>query len=236
MRGTAMPTDLSPAQALRLAAWLSPSFPIGAFSYSHGLEYAVEAGFVSDEASLLDWLSDLLAFGSGRNEAIFFANAWRSATDRAALLEVAALAAAMRPTAELALETEQQAAAFLETVAAAWPSAELQTARLWFVEAGVALSLPVVAGIACRLHDLPLRGALTLYLHAFAANLVSAGVRLVPLGQTAGQKVTAALEPAVLALAEAAHALTPDDLGSAGAFQEICSMAHETQYTRLFRS
>ena len=236
MRDMVMTIDLSPAQALRLAAWLSPSFPIGAFSYSHGLEYAVETGFVTDQASLLDWLSDLLEFGSGRNEAIFFATAWRSAADRAALLDVAALAAAMRPTAELALETEQQAAAFLETVAAAWPSARLQTARLWLAEAGVALSLPVVAGVACRLHELPLRGALTLYLHAFAANLVSAGVRLVPLGQTAGQRVTAALEPAVLALAEAGDALTPDDLGSAGALQEICSMAHETQYTRLFRS
>lgn len=236
MRDTDMPTDLTAAQALRLAAWLSPSFPIGAFSYSHGLEHAIEAGLVTGEESLRDWLGDLLSFGSGRNEAIFFATAWRSANVRHALLEIATLAAAMRPTAELALETEQQATAFLETVSAAWPSADLQTAQAWLAEAGTALSLPVVASAACRLHDLPMHGALTLYLHAFIANLVSAGVRLVPLGQTAGQRVTAALEPAVLALAQASRTMTLDDLGSAGALLEICSMAHENQYTRLFRS
>jgi len=230
----AMTTDLTPPQALRLAAWLSPAFPTGAFSYSHGLEYAVEAGLVDDERSLEDWLTGLLTFGSGRNEAILFVAAWRSATDQAAFIEVAELAAALRPSAELALETEMQGQAFLDTVVAAWPSDDLQALQTWLAD--IAPSLPVVAGAACRVHRLPLDGSLTFYQHAFIANLVSAGVRLVPLGQAAGQRVIAALEAPVLDLARAARDMTLEDLGAAGAMQEIASMAHETQYTRLFRS
>ena len=231
-----MPAELTLAQATRLAAWLSPSFPIGAFSYSHGLERAVEAGDVTDEGSLARWLGELLRFGSGRGEAVLFACGFDAAGERARLLEVAELGEALRPSAELALEAACQGQAFLGAVANAWPHPGLDAIARWHEEAGLAPVLPVVAGAACRVHRLPRAGSLALYLHAFFANLVSAGVRLVPLGQSAGQRVVVALEAGILAAAADAARATLSDLGSACPAAEILSMQHETQYTRLFRS
>jgi urease accessory protein len=231
-----MSTELRAAQATRLAAWLSPSFPIGAYAYSHGLERAVEAGVVADDDALRGWLAELLRFGSARSEAILFARAFDAAGDRARLLEVAELAQALRPSAELALETSAQGGAFLSAVAGAWPDAALDAIAAAHAEAGLTLSLPVAVGAACRAHGIPRAAALALYLHAFVANLVSAGVRLIPLGQSAGQRVIAALESAVLAAAAEADETPLEDLGTACPMAEILSMQHETQYTRLFRS
>ena len=232
-----MPSEvLTVAEATRLAAWLSPSFPIGAYSYSHGLERAVEAGEVRDEATLLRWLGELLRFGSGRGEAVLFACGFSAAPKQAALLEVAELAQALRPSAELALEAACQGEAFLAAVANAWPDPRLDTIARWHAEARLDPILPVVVGAACRLHALPRTGSLALYLHAFLANLVSAGVRLVPLGQSAGQRVVAALEAGIVAAATDAASATLSDLGTACPAAEIFSMQHETQYTRLFRS
>src|SRR5262245_19273734 len=99
-----------PALALfRLQRWLSPAFPIGSYSYSHALEWAVEAGHVLDRKTLVDWLEAGLRYGSGRNEAIFFSTAWSSTMDddRAKLFEISELAAAFRGTSEFALESSQ---------------------------------------------------------------------------------------------------------------------------------
>lgn len=219
--------------ALRLQSWFSPAFPIGAFSYSHGLEPAIEAGVVSDRARLTAWISGLLAFGSARIDARFFAAAWRAAPDAAAAAGLAEEASAWIPTAELALEAEHQGDAFLRTAAAAWPApalAALQDAMT------VRPPLPVVAGFVAGVHGAALEVALPLYLQAFAANIISAGVRLIPLGQTDGQLATAALEPAVAAAAAAAIAGGPDDLWTATPAHEIAAMLHETQYARIFRS
>src|ERR1700743_430231 len=103
---------------LRLRSWLSPTFPSGAYSYSHGLEWAVEASYVNDRASLIDWLDADLRFGSARNEAIFFGQSHRCAdqNDLDTLAIIAELAAAHRSTAEFALESSQQAGAFLSTL------------------------------------------------------------------------------------------------------------------------
>lgn len=233
---TAMTTDLSAPQALTLAAWLSPAFPVGAFSYSHGLETGVERGLVNDEDGLRRWLGDLLAFGSARNEAILFREAWRSAPRPGRFLGTARLAASLRAGAELALESEAQGEAFLRTVAAAWPHTLLEERWSDLRRNAIPPVLPVAVGLCCRCRGLPEDGALTLYLHAFMANLISAGVRLIPLGQTAGQRVTAALEADILALTAASAPLGLDDLGSAALTAELCTLQHETQYTRLFRS
>jgi urease accessory protein len=188
------------------------------------------------EKTLARWLGELLHFGSGRTEAVLFGCGWEAALERAALLEVAELACALRPSAELALEACCQGEAFLAAVANAWPHAGLAALARWHADAGALPVLPVIAGAACRVHGLPRCGALALYLHAFFANLISAGVRLVPLGQAAGQRVVAALEPEILAAAAGASGARLADLGSACPAAEIYSMQHETQYTRLFRS
>jgi urease accessory protein len=216
-------------------AWLSPAYPTGAFSYSGGIEWAVEAGDIADARTLRRWLALMIGEGGGFCDAVFVAHAHRAAAagDDAALRTVAELAAAFAPSKERHLETTAQGRAFLDTTRAAWPCPALD--RLLAAWPG-AIALPVAVGVACAGHAVPLVPALSAYLHAITANLVSAGMRLIPLGQTDGQRVLAALEPVVAATAERALATTLDDIGSAAFRADIASMRHETQYTRLFRS
>jgi len=227
----------SPA-LLRLQSWLSPAFPTGSYSYSHGIEWAVEAGYIKDRRSLVDWLEGDLCYGSGRNEAIFFNQAWRCAMedDRAKLFEIAELAAAFRGTSEFALESSQQAAACLTTLRQVWPDGLLDW--LWEIlrQHHVQPALAVVLGIRSARQGLSVRMALPAFLQSYIANLVIAGVRLVPLGQTDGQLAIAELEEPVLAASAQAQTATIEDLGSAAFMVDLASMAHETQYTRLFRS
>jgi urease accessory protein len=223
---------------LRQQSWLSPAFPTGSYSYSHGIEWAVEAGHIHDRKSLVDWLEADLCYGSGRNEAIFFTEAWRCAAenDCEKLLEVAELAAAFRGTSEFALETSQQAASCLATLRRVWPDPILEILSESLSELRIAPVLSVVVGVRAATQDIPAPLALPAFLQSYVANLVTAGVRLVPLGQTDGQLAIAELEPAVLAVAAQAGCATIHDLGSAGFMVDLASASHETQYTRLFRS
>jgi urease accessory protein len=227
-----------PQALLRLQSWLSPAFPIGSYSYSHGLEWAVEAEHIHDRRSLVDWLQADLCYGSGRNEAIFLSEAWRRATggDRTKLFEIAELAAAFRGTAEFALESSQQAAACLATLRQVWPDRVIDWLSEILCERHVQPALGVVLGIASARQGIPAGFALPAFLQSYVANLVTAGVRLIPLGQTDGQLAIAELEEAVLTASAQAQKETTNDLGSAAFMVDLASMAHETQYTRLFRS
>lgn len=233
----AAPTITTEGAALgRLLAWLSPAYPIGAFSYSHGLEAAVEEGAVTRREDLVAYAAAALRHGAGAVDAGLLALAWRAAAagEDAALDEVTDLAAAWRGTAELALEATQPGAAFALVTAAAWPEPRFTT---YAARHTGRLTHAVAFGAAAAFHDLPLRESCFGWLAAFAANIVSAGVRLVPLGQTDGQIATAALLPVIEAATEAALALRDaEDLGSAAPALDLSSMRHETQYTRLFRS
>jgi urease accessory protein len=223
------------AAHLKLLSWLSPSYPVGAFSYSHGLEYAVEAGQVTSAAECQDWVADILCHGSGRNDAIFLKSAYQAAAGRDAglLVETAELAAAYGPALELRQESLNQGEAFLKATRAAWPVAALD----WLAECWAhPCAYPVAVGVASQGHRIAFDAALQAYLHGLAANLVSAALRLVPLGQSDGLAVTAALEPEILAMAKATIEFGLDDLGSSALAVEIAAMKHETQYTRLFRS
>ena len=227
-----------PLMLLRLQSWLSPAFPTGSYSYSHGLEWAVEAGHVSNSKSLVDWLEADLCYGSGRNEAIFFSEAWRCTRDddRTRLFEIAELAAAFRGTSEFALESSQQASACNSMLRRVWPDRLLDALSQWLSERHVPPALSVVLGARTAWEGIPVGLALPAYLQSYLANLVTAGVRLIPLGQTDGQLAIAALEGAVLATSARARNATIDDLGSSAFMVDLASMAHETQYTRLFRS
>lgn len=228
---TATITNMTDA-LFRLMTWLSPSYPVGGFSYSHGLEAAVEAGLVKDRAGLIDWLAHVLRHGSGLIDAVALASAWCTG-DEAALDEIADLASALKGSSELALESELQGSAFAKITLDAWPSEAL--ARFVEHRAGKAMPHAVVVGMACA-GVVPVEQAVTAYLQAFTANLVSAAVRLVPLGQTDGQKAMAALAPVVAEIAALAQTKTLDHIGTAAPMVDILSMIHETQYTRLFRS
>ena len=227
-----------PLALLRFQSWLSPAFPTGSYSYSHGLEWAVEAGWIDNRESLVDWLEADLRFGSGRNEAIFFSEAWRSARDNdcAKLFEIAELAAAFRGTAEFVLESSQQASACRATLRQVWPDGLLDSLSQLLSERHIPSALAVVLGVRSAREGIPISLALPAFLQSYIANLVTAGVRVVPLGQTDGQLAIAALERAVLAASVQARNATIDDLGSAAFMVDLGSMAHETQYTRLFRS
>ena len=216
-------------------AWLSPAFPVGAFSYSSGIEWAVEAGDIKDAGTLLAWLSVMLAEGGGFCDAVLFAHAYRATTegDDQALRGVAELAAAFAPSKERHLETTAQGNAFIEATRAAWPAPALD--RLKAVWDGQ-VTYPVAVSVAAAGHGIALAPALSAYLQAVAANWVSAGVRLVPLGQTDGQRVLAALESVIASTAERALAAKLDDIGSSAFRADLASARHETQYTRLFRS
>jgi urease accessory protein len=219
----------------RLMAWLSPSYPIGAYSYSSGIEWAVEAGDVTDAAALEHWLAVVIGEGGGFCDAVFFVHAHRAAacSDDAALRAVAELAAVFSPSKERHLETTAQGRAFLDTTRAAWPAPALD--RLLAVWDG-AVALPIAVGVASAGHGIGLVPALHAYLHAMTANLISTGLRLVPLGQTDGQRILAALEPVATATAARALVTPLDDVGGAAFRADLASMRHETQYTRLFRS
>jgi urease accessory protein len=228
-------TGAEVAALYRLMTWLSPSFPVGAFSYSSGIEWAVEAGDICDAASLKGWLAAMLAEGSGFCDAVFLARAHQAveASDDRALRDIAELAAAFVPSRERQLETSTQGRAFIETTRAAWSCDALEQA---LAQCPGIIVYPVAVGLVSAAHDIPLAPTLHAFLHAVTSNWISAGARLIPLGQTDSQRVLACLEGVVSATAVRAMTSTLEDLGSATFRADLASLRHETQYTRLFRS
>jgi urease accessory protein len=207
---------------LRLLTWLSPAFPTGGFAYSHGLEWAIESGDVTDEPQLIGYINDLLTHGTLRTDAILLRHAHRGE-------HVAELGMALAPSLERRLETAAQGAAFA-LAAAAWPAPALQN---W---GDAPLPYPIAIGILSAAQEVSEDDATLAFLHATTANLISAAVRLIPLGQAAGLRAQAALETTILTTADATKTATEQTLGTACWASDIASMRHETQYTRLFRT
>ena len=223
------------AALYRLLIWLSPAYPVGAFSYSSGIEWAVEAGDIPSAQTLRTWLATMIRQGSVFCDAALFAHAHRAAAagDDRTLAAMAELAAALAGSKERSLETTAQGQAFRDITGATWPTPALdRLAAAW----NGPLAYPIVVATACAGHGIALAPALEAFLHGVVSNLVSAGVRLIPLGQTDGQRVLAALEPEIAQAAAWALAIALDDIGTAAPRADIASMRHETQYTRLFRS
>jgi len=206
---------------LRLTQWLSPAFPVGSYAYSHGLEWAVSAGDVTTAAQLQRWIGTVLSEGAGRTDAILLAQALRPETD---LADLAALAQALAASRERLVETLDQGRALGQTIAALTGQTE------------DAMPYPVALGAAARGIGLPLVRVVALYLHAFASTLVQAGVRFVPLGQTDGQAVLAALHPVILQVAQEATSADIDQIGSGAVRSDLAAMRHETMDVRIFRT
>jgi urease accessory protein len=223
------------AALYRLMTWLSPAFPVGGFSYSSGIEWAVEAGDIVDASSLRDWLAAMLVEGSGLSDGIFLAHAHRAVEtgDEVGLREVAELAAAFVPSRERQLETSAQGRAFIDIARSAWSCAGLEQA---IAAAGGAIVYPVAVGLVSAAHGISLAPTLHAFLHALTSNWISAGGRLIPLGQTDCQRVLAGLEEVAAATAQRAGSATLDDIGSTTFRADLASLRHEAQYTRLFRS
>ncbi|MEM9145672.1 MAG: urease accessory UreF family protein [Pseudomonadota bacterium] len=215
-------TEIPTGALGRLFAWLSPGFPVGAFAYSHGLEQAVAEGAVRDGVTLEAWIADALAHGAGRTDAILAAHASRA--DESDCDALADLARALQPSAERAAEAAIPGAAFARTAREGW---------------GIAIAdapYPVAVGAAAGQAGLTPAVFLPLMLQAFAANLISAGVRLIPIGQTEGQQVLCALLPLIERVAAEAGPAALAQIGSAGFAIDIASLRHESLEPRLFRA
>lgn len=219
------------AATLRLLAWLSPAFPTGAYAYSHGLEWAVENGNIRDADTLFAWVHDVLTHGSGRNDAILLRHAHRARGNLDELSNIVELALAAQPGRERRTESVGQGNAFMHA-SRAWGQPLLTELAARIGD----LSYPVAVGALAGISGIDQELATAGLVQAFAANLISAAVRLVPLGQTDGLAVLARLEPVILAVTTETAMSGLDDLGSFCFCSDIASLAHETQYTRLFRS
>lgn len=220
---------------LELMTWFSPGFPVGAFAYSHGLEWAFEAGDVDDRAALESWLDDCLRHGAGRNDAIILAHGMEAARrgDEAALDAVVALSRALASSRERRLETCMQGDAFLAAIDSGWSCPRVAA---WRERAAGETPYPVAVAVAAAARDFETGTVLEAYLAAFIGNLVSAGIRLGIVGQTDGQRIIAALLPCIRDVAAQAQAADISDLGGCVFAADLAAIAHETQYTRLFRS
>lgn len=228
--GTRMPMKIimdNNTALLRLMTWLSPAFPVGAFSYSHGIERAVHDGVIGDKVSLQLWLEDLLSHGSLWNDAVLFAETWRNTTHGIDCLDTSELAQAMAGSKERHMETMLQGSAFLQAIGH-WGHANSKSIQEMAYPVAVAM-VAAQNGIACQ-------PALSAFLHAMLSNLIQGAVRLVPLGQSHGVSLMAAVEKDILDVAERAMSSSLDDLGSAAIISDIMAMQHETQYSRVFRS
>lgn len=220
---TGQPRMTIDAKLLILTQWLSPGYPVGAFTWSHGLEAAIRAGWIGDACGLQNWLRDILEHGSGRADAIWITLAYH-AQDATALEQIDASARAFAPARERLREAERQGAAFIRV-----------THGVWKIDIAESL-LPVALGQAARALDLPLESVIALYLQSFAGNLVSAAQRLMPLGQTEAQSALSALAPLCLAVARSVRHATADDICSNAFLSDIAAINHETLEPRLFQS
>jgi len=230
--------DAGEAGLLLLQAWLSPAFPVGGYSYSHGLEYAVEAHALHDRRELQDWIEGILRFGAGRNDALLIREIHRSVTaqELERCEQIAAFAGAFRGTAELALEASAQGAAFLKALAAGWPDLAATAPLAGWAKTAQRPVYAIAFGAAAAVAGIDARLAMVSYLHAFCSNLVSAALRLMPIGQSDGLVCLANLSKQLPPLLDALELVPFDDIGSAALMVDFCSARHETQYTRLFRS
>jgi urease accessory protein len=225
---TTMPDVPGQASLLRLMAWLSPAFPVGSFSYSHGLETAAHIGLVTDAESLRQWLADLIERGSAWNDAVLFAEAHRLASSGGEVSDLAELGEAMAGSRERHMETLLQGAAFLRA-ASAWPHPALGALP-------ATCPYPVAIGAVAGVHGVPLESGLAAFLQAFVSNQIQAAIRLSVIGQVDAMATLAALEPLIGETASRGAVSTLDDLGSSTIVAEIAAMKHETHYSRLFRT
>lgn len=228
----------------QLMTWFSSSYPIGSFNFSHGIESAVECGLIKNSESLAEWVSGIIQFGTGRMDLIMFKLAYElfytpnliSSNFIKKLKHLVSLSNALKLSPELWQESIRQGDAALKALLNTCPSESLHFFNNYLKDANKSPVIALVFGIACAEQKIPLKWALTAYLHAFALNLVTAGIKLIPLGQTAGQSILAALKTVIQESVNLAIKAKISDIGSATPMVEWTSIQHENQYTRLFQS
>ena len=219
----------------RLQTWFSPSFPIGSYTYSHGLENAHETGLITDVAQAIDWIESIISSGDAFADVVFISHAYRAVNERSSvhLKPLAEFATAFCATKEFRLESESQGAAFIEVIQNIERNAGLEMLlETWPGPYPYSVALGCAAGSL----DIGENATVNAFLHAYVSNLSSALVRIVPFGQTDGQRIIAALASSVVVSATKAQSTILEELTTATIMVDLTSMNHESQYTRLFRS
>jgi urease accessory protein len=208
---------------LTLAQWFSPAYPVGAFHFSHGLEWAIQSGAARDPESLRDWIRTVLLHGTGHNDALFLAAAY-DAWDEARLDEIDIVVGAFCASRERFIEARDTGAAFARI-----------TGRLmgWEIPPR---TYPVAVGAAAAKAELPVEQTIQFYLQAFLTNLASVGMRLIPVGQSDGHEIIRDLNPLCIKLSRECADGDLDRLSATAFLADIASMRHETQYSRTFRT
>ena len=212
-----MHTDL---KFMTVMQWMSPAFPIGAFAYSHGLELAIDKDQVSNGEKLQKWITDLLEYGSLRTDSIFISLILRGHDAK----KMNELSMALCPAGERLLETKLQGSAFAKVIEDVWQQ-----------DIGE-LSLPIAVALAAKNQSIEQDLILPAYLHAFCSNLISAAIRLIPIGQTEGQRIMLELYPTISDLVKTASESEIDDLNSACFFSDVSAMEHEYLQPRIFKT
>ena len=211
------PTD---SKLITVMQWLSPAFPIGGFAYSHGLEWAINKGYVSNREELQNWVSDLLEYGSLKNDAILIKLVLKGSDPK----EINEIAIALCPANERLSETQLQGGAFCKIMREVW-SLEIDD-----------LALPIALALAAKNENIDQNLVVPAYLHSFCSNLISVAMRLIPIGQTDGQKTLRELSPLISDSVRAVAKSDKDDLGSACFLSDVSAMQHEYLQPRVFKT
>lgn len=210
--------------SMRLAYWLSPAFPTGAFAYSHGLEFAFETGLIKTREGFKNWLRIVLEEGTGWSDAALCSLSWRADGDSAALQHLSDFGLSLAGSSERLKETTEQGTAFLKA------------ASFWALQTHLPerTPLPICIGAATRDAGMDHVAVLSLYLSSTLTNLVQAALRMGRFGQDDGVAIAAALEPVIIAQAIKASTATLDDIYSATVIADLAAIEHETLPTRVF--
>jgi urease accessory protein len=225
---------MSTNSLLHLLQLASPALPVGAYSYSEGLEALVELGKVTSQETLAQWLTQELCWGAVRLEAAVMIQSCEAIyrQDFAAVSRWNRWLTAARETEELRQQSLQMGRSLLKLLLDLHP----ELSSVWDLLQQEGCNFAIAYAIAAAHYQIDSQAALLAYLYSWTANLVSAGVKLIPLGQTAGQRLLLAMQPALKLAAEEISTLQADDLCSCSWGLSLASMAHEQQYSRLFRS
>ena len=204
---------------MTLQTWFSPAFPTGAFSYSHGMESAIQDNLITDAGSLKSWISLLLSFGSGRNDGLFLKAAYEGVS------KANALCLALCGSKERLRETTELGQAFSRVVKAGYD-----------VKLPDRTAYPVAVGMTAKQIDLDLALTLQSYLLAFASNLISVGVRTIPIGQQAGLNCLIGLYPVIEKMTKEIKLQSLNELGSGTLVSDLMAIKHENSVPRIYRT
>lgn len=232
-----LPLNLQNLTILHLLQLASPTLPVGAYSYSDGLETLVENGVINNSKNLKHWLEQELSYGAIRLETAVMIRAYRSVgtSNFEALGYWNAWVTAAKETAELQSQSWQMGNSLMRLFLDLQHPAETSLQEL-ATAAGSPCNYAIAFGIVAANWQIDETSVILGYLHSWASNLIGAGVKLIPLGQTAGQQLLLEINSNITLATPEILALKDDDLSSCGWGLALASMAHETQYTRLFRS